>query len=185
MGKAELILIRHGVTDSPGTLNGRTDVGLAETPSQVSLELEALYVSPAKRAVATAKGLFPGVAQIEDPRLWEQNFGAWDGMPFADVPDVGPLSRDELAGLKAEGGESFAEMVARARSALVEIADVSLELGGLVGVVAHAGTVRAALAVAMGDVPGALAFEVAHLGATRLRVFEGGLAVKTVNEVLL
>ena len=51
-------------------------------------------------------------------------------------------------------------------------------------VVAHAGTVRAALALALGDAAPALAFEVGHLRATRLRCHALGFAVMSVNEPL-
>lgn len=180
----ELIIIRHGATDSPGTLNGRTDVGLAAVPEPVGLEIGALWVSPARRARATAVGLFPGVTAHEDERLWEQDFGVWDGRDLADIPDVGELSRAELAALKAEGGESFHDLVARVRPALEAASVLAMGMGRPVVVVAHAGIVRVALSMAMGVEAAALAFQIGHLGATRLTCYPGGFAVKAVNERL-
>lgn len=181
----ELILIRHGATDRPKHLCGRTDAGLAIVPAMpegsVFAGLDTLWVSPARRARQTAEGLWPGRALREDARLWEQDFGTWDGKPYADVPDMGPLDREELAGLAAPDGESFAEMVGRVVPALREMAST----GGPVAVVAHAGGVRAALAMASDDVPGALAFEVDHLSVTRLRCLDdGGFSVISVNGAL-
>lgn len=184
MSTGELIIIRHGPTVGAGTLNGRTDVALAVRPAPVSLEIAALWVSPAVRARDTAAGLFPGVAQRPDDRLWEQDFGVHDGAAFGDLPDAGRLSKHELADLRSEGGESFHEMVSRARPALEEAASAARAAGRSVAIVAHAGTVRAALAMALEDAPAALTFQVSHLGATRLTCFEGGFAITAVNERL-
>lgn len=184
LGGGELIIIRHGETDSPGTLNGRTDVGLAAHPAPVSLGVGAVWTSPAARARDTATALFPHIAIKEDPRLWEQDFGAWDGMAYGDLPDVGDRSLPQLVELKAEGGESFAELVARAGPALDEIAGIARRSEKPVAIVAHAGIVRVALARATGSPAAALAFQVSYLGATRLICHAGGFAVTAVNERL-
>ncbi len=184
MKRGELIVIRHGKTVSPETLNGRNDVALAQQPEPVSLKIGALWVSPAIRARETAAGLFPDHKQKIDARLWEQDFGVMDGMAFADLPDIGVLSKPELADLKAEGGESFHDMAARAEPALREAAALALDSDAPVAVVAHAGIVRVALAMAMEAAPAALAYQIAYEGATRLSCFEGGFAVTAVNERL-
>lgn len=137
-------------------------------------------VSPAVRCRQTAEALWSGVEVVQDARLWEQDFGTQEGMPFADIPDLGPLSAQDLADHRPPGGESFADMVARITPALSELAAQAREAGP-VAVVAHAGTVRTGLAMALGAVPAALAFEVAPWSVTRLRVFEGGLSVVAVN----
>lgn len=179
---AELILIRHGPTDAPGRLHGRSDPGLAEAPARAAFAVDAIRVSPARRARATAEALWPGTELREDARLWEQDFGDWDGLAYADLPDLGELGREALADHAPPGGESFAGMAARVATALRE-AGATAE--GRVAVVAHAGTVRAGLALALGDTPAALAFEVDHLSATRLRCLPGGgFSVIAVNEAL-
>ena len=184
LGPAELIVIRHGETDSPGTLNGRTDVRLAALPAPLAFDPGVLWTSPARRARETVAGLFPGREAREDARLWEQDFGVWDGAAYSDLPDTGDLSLPELSALKVEGGESYAEMVARVRPALEAASAQALNEETRVTVVAHAGTVRAALSLAMGSEAEALAFQIAHLGSTRFRCYPGGLAVLSVNEVL-
>ncbi len=184
MTTGELILIRHGKTDSPGRLNGRTDVGLSAQPGRLKMPVATVWTSPARRARQTGEALFPGVSLQEDARLWEQDFGSWDGMAYAELPDLGDLSRAELADLKSDGGESFRDMVRRVRPAVEVLAETALSEQWPVVIVAHAGTVRAALACATGDVEGALAFEIDHLRATRLRCYSGGLAVTSVNEAL-
>ena len=62
---------------------------------------------------------------------------------------------------------------------------LALSEGIAVACVVHAGVVRCGLALAMGAAAPALAFQISYLGATRLRVYEGGLAVTAVNEVLV
>ena len=181
----EIVLIRHGPTDRPGRLCGRTDVGLAADvvfPTAIGLgAMDRVLISPAKRARQTAAGLFPGVALQEDPRFWEQDFGAWENVPYGDLPDVGVLSRSDLADLAGPGGESFRDLVARVRPALRAAAPAS----GAIAIVAHAGVVRAGLAIALESDAHAMAFEIDHFSVTRLRcLVGGGFSVISVNETL-
>lgn len=184
---AELVLIRHAPALSGGRLCGRRDVParIEDAPGLARL-VDALHgvahvvSSPALRCRQTAEALFPGRAMAEDARLWEQDFGAHEGLAPADLPDLGPLGRSDLAALAAPGGESFAAMAARVSPALQDLARLA-ETGGPVAVVAHAGTVRAGLALALGSVPDALAFEVAPLSVTRLRCFGGEFSIVCVN----
>lgn len=180
----ELFLIRHAPADTGGRLCGRTDVD-AILPGRGDLARIAesigavghLAVSPARRCVQTAEGLFPGLVTHPDARFWEQDFGAWEGRALADLPDLGPLKPEELAQHRPPGGESFAALCARIAPALRDLRP------GSVAVVAHAGTVRAALALALGAAAPALAFEVAPLSITCVRLFPGGASVAYVNRI--
>lgn len=181
----EIILIRHAPADAQGRLCGRTDVdALLPEPALLARVAESigrvdhLVVSPARRCVQTARGLFPGLAQHPDPRLWEQDFGLWDGRALTDLPDLGPLSPEGLTLHRPPHGESFAELCARIAPALRDLP------GPRVAVVAHAGTVRAALSLALGAAAPALSFEVAPLSATCLRLFPGGASVSFVNRII-
>ncbi|MHA6345031.1 histidine phosphatase family protein [Roseivivax sp. CAU 1761] len=183
----ELILVRHAPTDPPGRLCGRTDAGARIDPARLAplkarLAPVRLWASsPARRCTATAAAL-GAPAAARDARLWEQDFGAEDGLPFAALPDLGPLSGAELAARVPPGGESFAAACARIAPALRDWAARAAEAGGAAVLVAHAGTVRAALALAIGAPGPALAFEVAPLSVSRFRSHEGGLSVISVNE---
>lgn len=174
----DLLLIRHAPVAEAGRLHGRSD-----PPARVQglvparLAPDRVLASPARRCTATAAALFPGAAVETDARLQEQDFGRHDGALLADLPDLGPLSPAELAAHAWEGGESFAELAARLAPALER-------LSGHVAVVAHAGTVRAALGLALGHLPAGLAFEVAPLSLTRLRRHPGGWAVAFANRDL-
>lgn len=190
LSSSQLILIRHAPADTGGRLAGRRDVPALLDDKNALHRLRAhlgkpaaLVVSPALRCRQTADALFPGAETTEDPRLWEQDFGDQEGLPFEDIPDLGDLTRDQLAGVAAPGGESFAAMVTRVTPAMRELAARALDIGPIL-VVAHAGTARAGLALALGDVPGALAFEVAPLSVTRLRVMPGAMSIISANHVV-
>lgn len=184
-----LTLIRHAPSVPPGRLYGRTDAACRLPPrgelravAALAGSPGALLVSPARRCRETAAALFPGVAATVEPALWEQDFGAWDGAALADLPDLGPLERAALAAHAPPGGESFAAMAARARPALRAAAE-----GEGTVVVAHAGTVRAALGLALGDPALGLAFAVAPLSVTRLLPGPdpGGWGIDFVNRAAI
>lgn len=131
--------------------------------------------SPARRCVQTLAALAPCPTTPRDaePALWEQDFGAWEGRDFAALPDLGRLDLDDLAAHCPPGGESFNDLCAR-------VWPVLGRLSGRVLVVAHAGTVRAALARVVGAA--ALSFAVAPLSISRMIRTEGGdWAVDHVN----
>ncbi len=144
-------------------------------------DIDDRVCSPALRCVQTALALWPeGSSPRLDDSLWEQDFGAHEGLPFAEIPDIGQLTAEELADHRTPGGESFADMAARHRPSLESLARRVRDHGPVV-VVAHAGTVRSAIALAIGSVPAALAFEVAPWSVTRLRAHEAGLSVIASN----
>lgn len=188
MSQAELrrlVLIRHAQALTKGCLVGQRDVEAAP-PSALEVAamrkligpVDRVRVSPAKRCQSTATALFPDQPLISDPRLWEQNFGEWEGQEYKALPDLGPLSGAELARHRPPKGESFADLCDRI------IPVLKAAEPGLTAIVAHAGTVRAALAAAIGEPGAALAFEIAPLSATALIALpDGGFSVAYVNRV--
>ena len=184
---SELILIRHAPAVTGGRLAGRRDVpaelgdrGALQRLGEALKDARQVVTSPALRCRQTAEALFPAWTVSQDERLWEQDFGDQEGLKFEELPDLGELTRDELAELASPGGESFADTVERVTPALEELAGRAIG-DGPIAIVAHAGTVRAGLAVALGDVPAGLAFEVDPLSVTRLRCLPGGFSVVSVN----
>ncbi|MXQ09045.1 histidine phosphatase family protein [Alphaproteobacteria bacterium GH1-50] len=191
----ELWLIRHAPTDFSGRLAGRTDVE-AVLPGAAALALARtqlqgagrVVASPAQRTIATARALFPGREIDTDPYLWEQDFGADEGRAYSDLPDLGPLTRAALADHVPPGGESFAEMAARVMPALRGLRRrVPASVGSVpaVAVVAHAGTVRAALGMALGELSLGLAFDISPLSLTTIRFFGDEAAILGVNRPLV
>lgn len=172
----ELLLIRHAPADDGSRLHGRRDVAaVLPPPAAIAVaqcligQVDRVVSSPALRCRQTAEALFPGQPTTIDPRLWEQDFGAWEGMPLGELPDIGALNRAELACHAPPDGESFAALYARCTPTLTELAGT----GGRVALIAHAGTIRAALALAVGSVAAGLAFEIAPLSLTAIRCFGG------------
>lgn len=180
--QATLLLIRHAADDS-GRLSGRRDPTIrVDRDAMRALAalvgpVDRIAVSPAMRCRQTAAALWPDRDAQQDAALWEQDFGAWEGARYAHLPDLGPMDPAELAITAPPGGESFAQACARIVPALERLA----QGGGRVGVVAHAGTVRAGLSRALGSAAAALAFRIAPLSLTELYTAPQGWAVGCVN----
>lgn len=176
----KLTILRHAPTIDPGRLAGRTDIA-ADCSDAAALAClrgrlgrsAQVIASPARRCLQTAEALGLGKPSVR-AGLWEQDHGAWEGLPLSALPDLGPLPLSALARHRAEGGESFEEMAARVQA---EIAT----LDGDTLIVAHAGTVRAALALVVGPAA-ALAFAVSPLSLSRFRRVGADWSVECVNE---
>ncbi|MGH2895986.1 MAG: histidine phosphatase family protein [Solirubrobacteraceae bacterium] len=161
-----LLLARHGQTadNASGLILGRRDPPLSELGEQQAAGLAiqarargvvAIWCSPLLRALQTASvightiGLDPAV--VED--LVESARGDWEGIPQTVLAQQTP---ELFAAFEAgdpdfvfPGGESIRSQVRRTRRALALVAagpQPSL-------VVAHAGTIRAALIAAGRPVP--------------------------------
>lgn len=180
---ARLLLIRHARTAAAGRLAGRLDVP-AELPPESALiqarlrlatlwpEPPRLLASPALRCRQTAQALLPGTTPDTEPNLQEQHFGAWEGQEITALPDLGPLNRAQLAAHRPPGGENFLDVAARAEAALRHIAARAPGTPALI--ITHAGIIRAALGLALGDAPQGLAFDIAPFSATLLTALPGG-----------
>lgn len=174
-----LQILRHAPALDDGCLAGRRDVD-ADCRDQAAFARLARHLgvsvpcltSPARRCRQTAHAL--GYADPPcDNRLWEQDFGDWEGRPYAELPDLGRKSAPQLASHRPPGGESFDDMAAR-------LASLFNDLQGDRLIIAHAGTVRAALSQVVG--PAALSFAVAPLSlSTLLRLGPGEWSVEAVN----
>ena len=155
-------LVRHGETETPGRLLGRTDPALSAAGwRQVERQTanrnwDLIIASPRRRACAAAERFAAErrVALRLDEDWTELDFGDWDGRLIAELradPSTAAAFSALYAGADAgaaPGGESWAGLKARVSGAiqrlLVEAA------GGRVLVITHAGPMRAALAVACG-----------------------------------
>ncbi|HHW65043.1 MAG TPA: alpha-ribazole phosphatase family protein [Rhodocyclaceae bacterium] len=122
----QLHLIRHPrPAVEPGICYGQTDVGLAESATEVAVRLRpllpesfALHASPLARARLLAEAL--GAPTLDD-RLKEIHFGEWEGRSFTDIGSaIDDWAADPL-GFHAPGGESPREMAARVLQWLEDI----------------------------------------------------------------
>lgn len=154
--------IRHGETETPGRLLGRTDAPLSEAGwkqferQTAGRNWATIITSPLCRARGPAERL-AGARSLEvriDDDWAELDFGIWDGRLIEELQDD-PVAAQRLDGLYASpeaaaapGGESWRALQARVARALDRLI-------GKVGpatalVVTHAGPMRAAIALACG-----------------------------------
>jgi len=138
--------------------------------------------SPQPRALATARALAPGSVPIGlEARFAEQDFGDWAGRTHGELWQSGDggyreFWRDPVAG-RPPGGESVLDHVARLRAALAEYGGA-----GDIVAVAHAGTIRAALMLALDLEPLAgLRFALGPGRLTRIDRVAGSWRVVMVN----
>jgi len=183
--QSQLWLIRHAPVDGPrGVIHGSdapADVSDHAALSRLRLLLpkpHAAISSPARRARETAQAL--GLAADTDAAFDEQDFGRWTGRRHDDIRRDSEAAYDEFwrapARNRPSGGESFVDQIAR-----VEQGIAALPAGDVV-VVAHAGTIRAALAIALELSPDkALSFVIAPLSLTLIDRLDTGWRVVAVN----
>ena len=138
---------------------------------------DAVWVtSDLKRAVQTADAMAAaGLAAADrstDPRLREQDFGDWHGQDLDALWRASaPFGRHKFwmttAAAKPPGGESFHDVIDRVTAAVDQLTD--RHAGRSIVAVCHGGTIRAALARALGlDADVALSISVENLSTTRL-----------------
>ena len=130
-----------------------------------------------------AAGLAVAPAQIE-PALQEQDFGHWQGRRWAELDGrkdpVAAAFWQDPAGTAPPGGESFTSLIARVQDCILRL--TRSHEGRDIIAIAHAGTIRAALAVALDLAPrAALSFAVDPLSLTRLDAVGEGWRVAGVN----
>lgn len=149
----------------------------------------AWYVTPLSRTAATAEAIFRagyGAAELAvESAFIEQHFGVLQGIAHAELPrhlknpphPFWIIDPDEVP----EGGEASSALPGRVGPALERLARD--HAGGDVVVVAHGGSIRAAIAHAMGiPMRAALHFSIRNQSVTRLLRNGGGWHVLAVNE---
>lgn len=196
-------MIRHALVEENARafLYGSTDVPLCETTLiDQALAYRALaerlprpaawICSPLSRTRRTAEAIFragyPAQAlQVEDA-LIEQSMGEWHGTRHEDVPSklaeqphpFWPLSGSE----RPPGGESMDDVIRRVGPAMERMAQAFS--GQNVVAVSHGGTIRAALAHALGiAATNALHLSVGNISLSRLERHPEGWRVVCINEM--
>jgi alpha-ribazole phosphatase len=188
--------IRHApVPDPEGRIIGQLDLPCDISDQSWFMALAArlprnaiLLESGLMRCTQTigaleAAGLALPPAQIE-PALSEQSFGRWQGRNWNDLAALQDPALPEFwlnpALAVPPGGESFARVVERVGEVIARTSE--LYRGRDIIAVAHAGTIRAALAVALKlPPPTALSFVIEPLSLTRMDVTSKGWRVTGVN----
>ncbi|MGC9667185.1 bifunctional RNase H/acid phosphatase [Planosporangium sp. 12N6] len=194
-----LILVRHGETEYTvrRLYSGRgeaalTPHGLAQARAAAqrvaAQPVAAVVTSPLSRCTRTAELVAQaagGVPVRTDADLVECDFGAWEGLSFAQVSERWPDEMREWLASPAHpppGGESFDE-VARRVSRAVERLRAEYP-GGRVVVVSHVSPIKLVLRDALAAGPAFL--HRCYLDPAGLSTVDfwpdGGIAVRGVNE---
>lgn len=202
MTTTRLFLVRHALVEpSARTLMyGSMDVALCELALRqeaASYRWLAARLPPAARWVvttlsrtrATAAAIFAagyGEVPVEvEPLLAEQDLGEWQGLSherFAELIQHPPHPFwPHGAEEKPPGGEAFSDVVDRVGPTLERL--VRETPSGDLVIIAHGGSIRAAIAHAMGLTPHqALIFSIKNLSLTRLEYQGANWRVAAVNE---
>jgi broad specificity phosphatase PhoE len=164
------LLLRHGQT--PMSVEKRyagrsdvplTDAGVAQAAAAAkrlaTAGLDAIVSSPLQRAVRTAEEVaaVTSLPVATDDGFRETDFGAWDGLTFAEVRERWP---SEMTAWLADpavappGGESFAEVSERVTAALHRV--LAARPGQRILVVSHVTPIKTLVTAALLAPPPAL-----------------------------
>ena len=206
VGTTRLWLVRHSPVAHAGRIYGQADLscdcsetalfaGLAEKLPRAAVWVTSNLRRTHETAAAIIRAGLPGPLPIPGPDaiemadLAEQDFGHWQGLTYEELQEsrAGDFHRfwHAPAHEAAPGGESFATVIERVSRAIHRV--VEAHPGRDIIAVAHGGTIRAALALALGlDPEAALAFTIENCSITRIDRIDGpgmghGWRVVTVN----
>ena len=177
--------VRHApVRSDGGNIYGQTDIAcdtgdreVFEAVAKILPRAAVWYASSLQRTHQTAEAIwatgFPRPATMpREAAFAEQHLGQWQGMNRAAFLASRPIGSHWFAGIDeaAPGGESFMDLYNRTCSAIDRI---NLEQSGKdVIAVAHGGTIKAAVGLALGGQPEkGLAFDIDNCSVTRLDHF--------------
>jgi ribonuclease H / adenosylcobalamin/alpha-ribazole phosphatase len=194
-----LLLLRHGQTELSvhRRYSGRgnpelTDLGRRQAAAAAGYlaqrgGISAVVSSPLQRAydTATAAAKALGLDVTVDDDLIETDFGAWEGLTFAEAAERDPdLHRRWLRATKTKppGGESFDQALERVTRARERI--IAAHEGTTVLVVSHVTPIKMLLRLALDAGPGIL-YRL-HLDLASLSIAEfysdGASSVRLVNQ---
>jgi alpha-ribazole phosphatase len=177
--------VRHApVRSDGGNIYGQTDIACDTSDREVFEAVAKIlprraiwYASNLMRTHQTADALwdtgFPKPATLtKETAFAEQHLGRWQGMNRATFLASRPVGSHWFAdiGEAAPGGESFMDLYNRVVGAIDRIN--AEQSGGDVIAVAHGGTIKAAIGLALGGHPEkGLAFDIDNCSVTRLDHF--------------
>ncbi len=164
------LLLRHGQTPMSVQKRyaGRTDAPLTDTGVRQAVAvakrlapsgIDAIVASPLRRTVRTAEEVaaVTGIPVLTDDGFRETDFGAWEGLTFAEVRERWP---SEMTAWLADpsvappGGESFAQVSERVTAALHRV--LSARARQTVLIVSHVTPIKTLVAAALLAPPAAL-----------------------------
>jgi len=192
MSVTRWLWVRHAPTDPDGRIIGHTDIPALEPDSESLIRTavmlqgaDVVMCSPLSRCRTTVEALrniSPTLpAALFDDGLKEQHFGAWEGRPYSAVGAWDGLDLQAMAALTPPEGESFLALIKRTQGVIARTG--ARFSGKTIAVVAHAGVIRAAVALALEMPPHrGLSLCIDPLSVTSLTDHgDGGWAVDHVN----
>lgn len=158
----KIFVVRHGQDEdnAAGILNGRRDMELTELGKRQAGEtaqklksygIEIIYTSPLKRAYETARIIAEHIGIDEiivDEHLIEREYGSLTGTRIDEIEKNAKKifkSHGATYFIEADGAESYAKVLERAKKIMEEITDRQPEKTILI--VAHSGIARMLKAV--------------------------------------
>lgn len=165
-----LVLVRHGVTphttgrrfsgglggDNPALSDeGRAQVAeVAQWLRELAEDIDVVVASPVRRTRETADIIATelGLEVTEEAGFAEMEFGAWDGLTFAEVAEKDKAAMEAwFADMAAAppGGESFVDVQERVLAALERV--LAEHAGRTVVVTSHVTPIKTLVAHAVGS----------------------------------
>lgn len=193
----ELILIRHGETDSntKQTYLGWTDKELNEKGLlQVQhlrdrlkeTKINGIYSSPLKRTMQTAEIINENfnLDIICSEGLKERNFGIWDDLTYKELTERYPAEYNEWVNdwikYRIKDGESAIEAYNRSAAFIDELLTSHTE--GVFVIVTHLGTIRFILAHLLElGIESSWRFRVGNASTTRVEIKDGFSVLTMLN----
>lgn len=154
----EMLLVRHGITignqerryigqsdDQPLSARGVEDL-LHRRDRGEYPRCEAVFASPMRRCIETAKLLYPMLVPVVLPALTELDFGSFEGKTYEQLKENAVYRRwiDTGGDSAPPGGESMTEFTMRLHGAIEQMA-MQAESSGIrrCAVVTHGGCIMA------------------------------------------
>ncbi len=165
----DIVLVRHGETEfnREGVFRGRIDVGLNDTGRDQAVAaaaalaakpLAAVYSSPLSRALDTARPIAGrhGLEPVIDEAFHNIDLGEWQGakkdVVRLEQPEAWVLWTTEPERLRIPGGETLAELRARAFPKFEELAE--RHDGERIAIVSHRSVIRVLAGAVLGMTEG-------------------------------
>ena len=177
--------IRHAPVPDGGRIYGQSDLDCDCTDGSIfsvlarELPREAVWITSnlarthqtAAAILAAAEGRHDGISPIAIPDLAEQHLGDWQGLERKAFYAERKVGTHTLwfgpANERPPGGESFVDLLERVHPVIRRLTEE--HRGRDIVAVTHGGTIRAALALALGlDPQAALSFVIENCSLTRL-----------------
>jgi broad specificity phosphatase PhoE len=195
-----LLLVPHALTEwnAKGRFQGWSDLPLSEMGKHQAVllahrlrreSIDFCLASDLRRAQETATAICGprGLTVQPEPLLREMNFGAWEGLTWLEIcqgdDQVRTIWEAGLAALSPPDGETLQHVARRVGDFLAAIADGEHAMTQTMLVVAHRGSLRVLLSLALGLASHSWwQFWMEPASVSELRLFKEGAVLHSLND---